>query len=284
MSNGATTLAQALSRAAAQLQKIEAESPWFVAELLLAHVIQQPRAYLKAGPERPLSAGQQAHYQSLIERRVNGEPVAYLVGRREFWSLDLEVNAATLIPRAETERLVELALQHIPVNACLRIADLGTGSGAIALAIAHERPRCLVFATDISPQALDVARSNAARLRIGNAAFHQGEWFAALDGEIFDVILSNPPYIAEHDIHLQRGDLRFEPQLALSSGADGLRDLRRIVHDAPAFMRPGGWLLVEHGYDQQAAVLDLFSRQAFTEIRGHADMAGVPRVVEGRIK
>lgn len=284
MSNDSITLAQALSRAAAQLQKIEAESPLFVAELLLAHVIQQPRSYLKAGPERALSAEQQAQFHSLIGRRESGEPVAYLIGRREFWSLDLEVNAATLIPRAETERLVELALQHIPVNACLRIADLGTGSGAIALAIAHERPQCRVLATDISPQALDVARSNAARLGISNVAFHQGEWFAALDSEIFDVILSNPPYIAEHDIHLQRGDLRFEPQIALSPGTDGLRDLRRIVQEAPAFMHPGGWLLVEHGYDQQEAVLDLFSKHAFTEIRGHADMAGIPRVVEGRIK
>ena len=282
MSNGSTTVAQALRVARADLREVETSSPLFIAELLLAHVIQQPRSYLKAGPERTLTAGQWAQFQLLIERRVRGEPVAYLTGRREFWSLDLEVNSATLIPRAETERLVELALQRIPVNATWRIADLGTGSGAIALAIAHERPGCLVLATDASPSALAVAQANAARLRIDNVQFQQGEWFAALLGEIFDVIVSNPPYVAEHDIHLQQGDLRFEPQLALSSGIDGLHDIRRIVQGAPAHLYDGGWLLVEHGYDQQAAVLDLFSMRGFAEVCGHADAAGIPRVASGR--
>lgn len=282
MSNGSTTVAQALRVATSHLREVETSSPLFIAELLLAHVIQQPRSYLKAGPERTLTAGQWAQFQQLIARRVRGEPVAYLTGRREFWSLDLEVNAATLIPRAETERLVELALQRIPINTTWRIADLGTGSGAIALAIAHERPGCLVLATDVSAAALAVAQSNAARLRIDNVRFQHGEWFAALHGEIFDVIVSNPPYVAEHDMHLQQGDLRFEPQLALSSGADGLRDLQCIVHGAAAHLRDGGWLLVEHGYDQQAAVLDLFARCGFAEIRGHVDVAAIPRVVSAR--
>ena len=280
--SSAVTLAQALSDATARLQNVETESPLFIAELLLAHVIQQPRSYLKAGPERTLAAGQWAQFQGLIERRVRGEPVAYLTGRREFWSLDLEVNAATLIPRPATEQLVEFALQHIPLNTPWRIADLGTGSGAIALAIAHERPRCVVLATDVSSAALAVAQANAARLRINNVRFQQGEWFAALGGEVFDVIVSNPPYVAEHDIHLQRGDLRFEPQLALSSGGDGMRDLRRIVQGACAHLRAGGWLLIEHGYDQQEAVLDLFTQNNFIEICGHADTADVPRVVSGR--
>ena len=280
MSSG-TTLAQALSLAVAQLQKVETESPLFIAELLLVCVIQQPRSYLKAGPERRLDAEQWAQYQLLIERRVRGEPVAYLTGRREFWSLDLEVNPTTLIPRPETERLVELALQRIPMNALRRIADLGTGSGAIALALAHERPGCLVLATDASLPALTVARSNAARLHINNVLFQQSEWFAALRGEVFDVIMSNPPYVAEHDIHLQRGDLRFEPQLALSSGIDGLRDLKCIVQGAPAHLSAGGWLLVEHGFNQQAAVLDLFATHGFSEVSGYTDTAGVPRVVSG---
>lgn len=285
MSNGSTTVAQALRVATADLREVETSSPLFIAELLLAHVIQQPRSYLKAGPERMLTAGQWAQFQLLIARRVRGEPVAYLIGRREFWSLDLEVNATTLIPRAETERLVELALQRIPVNATWRIADLGTGSGAIALAIAHDRPGCLVLATDVSAAALAVAQSNAARLRIDNVQFQQGEWFAALIGEGgkgFDVIVSNPPYVAEHDMHLQQGDLRFEPQLALSSGADGLRDMRCIVDGAPAHLRDGGWLLVEHGYDQKEAVLDLFTLHGFAKVCGHADAAGIPRVVSGR--
>ncbi len=276
------TLAQALSRASAQLQNVETESARFIAELLLAHIIQQPRSYLKAGPERTLTPEHWAQFQFLIERRLRGEPVAYLIGRREFWSLDLEVNAATLIPRAETERLVELALQRIPLHVCWRIADLGTGSGAIALAIAHERPACRVDAVDVSPQALNVAQTNAARLNINNVKFQQSEWFAALQGEIFDVILANPPYIAEHDPHLQRGDLRFEPMLALCSGANGLRDLERIIHDAPAHLRAGGWLLTEHGYDQQPAVLGLFEQHGFVEVCGHADTAGVPRVVSGK--
>jgi len=278
----AVTLTRALSAATAQLKNIETEPPLFIAELLLVHVIKQPRSYLKAGPERALTTEQWAQFQLLIERRVRGEPVAYLTGRREFWSLDLEVNAATLIPRAETERLVELALQRIPVDAVWRIADLGTGSGAIALAIAHERPSCVVLATDVSAQALGVAQANSARLGINNVEFQRSEWFAALSGATFDLIVSNPPYVAEHDIHLQRGDLRFEPLIALSSGVDGLRDLRRIVQAAPAHLCAGGWLLVEHGYDQQAAVRNLFTAQGFSEIAGHADIAGVPRAVSGR--
>lgn len=280
MSN-AVTLAYALSEAVAQLQNVETEPPLFIAELLLAHVIQQPRSYMKAGPERVLTNEQWLEFQRLVERRVRGEPIAYLTGWREFWSLELEVSPATLIPRAETERLVELALQRIPVDAIWRIADLGTGSGAIGLAIAHERPRCAVLATDVSPHALAVAKSNATRLGINNITFQHSEWFAALGGASFDVIVSNPPYVAEHDIHLQRGDLRFEPQQALSSGADGLYDLRRIIQAAPAYLRAGGWLLVEHGYDQQAAVLDLFSTHHFVDVSGHTDSAGVPRIVSG---
>ena len=281
--NNAVTLAHALSVATARLHDVEiSPPPLFIAEKLLAHVIQKPRSYLKAGPERVLAAESWATFQTLVERRLHGEPVAYLTGRREFWSLDLAVNSATLIPRAETERLVELALQCIPLDAGWHIADLGTGSGAIALAIAHERPRCAVLATDMSQPALNVARSNAAHLKIKNIEFQQSEWFAALGGKKFNVIVSNPPYVAEHDIHLQRGDLRFEPHIALSSGADGLRDLRRIVQDAPAYLCAGGWLLVEHGYDQQAAVIDLFSAGGWTEVGGHTDTAGVPRVVSGR--
>jgi release factor glutamine methyltransferase len=218
----------------------------------------------------------------LIERRARGEPIAYLTGTRGFHAIELCVTSGVLIPRAETEVLVDLALQCIPVDVDCRVADLGTGSGAIALAIAHARPQARVAATDVSEAALDVARRNAERLRIGNVEFRQGDWYAGLGDARFDVIVSNPPYIAEGDPHLHEGDLRFEPAAALASGADGLDAVRVIVGNARAHLRSGGWLLLEHGFDQGAEVRDLLLDQGFAEVFTRNDLEGRERASGGR--
>jgi release factor glutamine methyltransferase len=223
-----------------------------------------------------------ARFDDLIERRRAGEPVAYLTGLRGFWRFDLAVSAATLIPRPETELLVEVALARLPTDRALRVADLGTGSGAIALALAHERPRAQVIATDASADALAIAEANAVGLSIRNVEFRSGDWFAPLQGERFDLIASNPPYIALGDPHLDEGDLRYEPSTALSSGADGLDAIRTIVGDAPAYLEAGGWLLLEHGWDQGAAVRDLLLRAGFVGVATERDLEDRDRVTLGR--
>lgn len=252
------------------------------AEILLAAVLERSRSYLYAHANQTLTTTQATKFHALIEQRAAGEPVAYLLGRREFWSLDLQVTADTLIPRPETEWLVELALQKIPADAAWRIADLGTGSGAIALALARERPRCQVLATDLSAAALAIARANAVRLGIANITFHHGTWCAALAGPPCELIVSNPPYIDAADAHLRCGDLRFEPSLALTPGADGLAALRTIAHEARQHLLPDGWLLMEHGYDQSAALTTLLRALAYREVQDHTDLAGQPRVVQAR--
>src|SRR5690606_41469022 len=215
-------------------------------------------------------------------RRVAGEPVAYLTGRRGFRHLELQVTPDTLVPRPETELLVELALERLPTDRELRIADLGTGSGAIALALASERPRASVVATDASAAALAVARANADALGIANVEFREGDWFDAVRGERFDLVASNPPYIAEGDPHLQAGDLRFEPAMALSSGSDGLDAIRRIVAGAPAHLQPGGGLLLEHGWEQGAAVRALLSAAGFHAVATARDLEQRDRITYGR--
>lgn len=277
----APTITAALQSTIAQFTPAHASAP-LDAELLLAYALGQSRSYLRAWPERLLTDQQVQVFAALVARRVAGEPIAHILGRREFWSLDIEVTPATLIPRPETELLVELALARIPADAVWNIVDLGTGSGAIALAVAHERPRCRVTATDTSAAALAVAQDNARRLAIGNVVFQQGAWYAGLGQQRFDAILSNPPYIRADDPHLQEGDVRFDPLSALVSGADGLDDLRVIVAGAPDHLRLGGWLLVEHGYDQGAAVRRLFVDAGFVDIQGANDLAGHPRVTLGR--
>ncbi|CAN5705082.1 peptide chain release factor N(5)-glutamine methyltransferase [soil metagenome] len=252
------------------------------AELLLAYVLSREPAWLYAHGDAPLDAQAAERFEALRARREAGEPVAYLTGRRGFWTLDLEVTSDTLIPRAETERLVESALTRIPPDAATRIADLGTGSGAIALAIARDRPLAHVVATDCSDAALVVARRNAERSGIGNVEFRCGDWFAALAGERFDLIASNPPYIAEGDPHLVQGDLRHEPPPALVSGVDGLDDLRRIVRGAPAYLLPGGWLLLEHGHDQGAAVRALLTVAGFAQVQTARDLEARERITMGR--
>jgi release factor glutamine methyltransferase len=250
------------------------------AELLLAHVLRRPSSWLFAHGDDAMDSEAAAAFAALVERRVAGEPVAYLVGRRGFWTLDLEVGPATLIPRPETELLVELALARMAADAT--VADLGTGSGAIALALASERPRAHVLATDASADALEVARTNAARLALANVMFRAGDWYAPLAGERFDLIASNPPYIADDDPHLAQGNLRHEPASALASGRDGLDALRVIAAGARAYLRPGGWLLVEHGYDQGDAVRALFTAAGLHEISTSRDLEDRDRVTLGR--
>lgn len=254
------------------------------AERLLLHVLQRPRSWLFAHATDAVPAAAQAAFHALVARRRDGEPVAYLTGRRGFWTLDLEVDAATLIPRPETELLVQLALERLPQRQPLQVADLGTGSGAIALALASERPLAAVLATDASTAALAVAARNAAAHRLGNVHFAEGgvDWYAPLQGRCFDLIASNPPYIASSDPHLQRGDLRFEPATALASGQDGLDDIRRIVAGGLHHLHPGGWLLIEHGWDQGAAVCDLFARAGFQQVQTAQDLEHRDRVTLGR--
>lgn len=273
---------QSLLSTAAETLSATSDSPRLDAELLLAHALGKDRSYLRAWPERTPTPAQEAEFKALLARRQAGEPIAHLLGVREFWSLALKVTPDTLIPRPETELLVERALLHIPADRPVAVADLGTGSGAIALAIASERPRIQVTAIDRSAAALAVARVNARALGIANLDFREGDWCNDLPAAHFDVIVSNPPYIAARDPHLAQGDVRFDPHGALVSGPDGLDDLRRIIPDARACLKPGGWLLVEHGHDQGPAVEALFTAAGYRDIRNHTDLAGKPRVTEGR--
>ena len=274
------TLEQFIARAIATLAA--SPSPRLDAEVLTMHVTGLSRTQLITHGTAPLAPEQQGMLDQLLARRARGEPVAYLTGEREFWSLPLHVTPDVLIPRPETELLVERALALLPADAALTIADLGTGSGAIALALAHERPRCRIIATDASAAALAVARANAARLNLANVEFRQGEWLAALDHERMDLIVSNPPYIALTDPHLLEGDVRFEPRAALVSGPDGLDAIGRIAREAPAHLKPGGWLLLEHGFDQPDAVRSILARHGFQDITGYLDLADQARVTAGR--
>ena len=274
------TIELALQQACSQLP--DAATARLEAEMLLSWVLACPRTTLRAWPERTLSAQQHTDFQQSLARRLQGEPMAYILGQREFWDFTLKVSPATLIPRPETEHLVELALQRIPDNALWQLADLGTGSGAIALALASERRHCYVTASDASTEALAVAQENASTLALQNIYFMQGSWFAPLRQQQFQVIVSNPPYVAQHDPHLQRGDVRFEPVLALSSGHDGLDALRHIIKTSPAHLTPGGWLLLEHGFDQGDAVTHLLRQQGFKSVQGYADYAGHERVSCGQ--
>ena len=251
------------------------------AEVLLAHALDAPRTRLHGWPDEPVGATRATRYRELIARRANGEPVAYLTGTREFWSLSLEVSHETLIPRPETERLVEVALELTPDRVSQLIADLGTGCGAVAAAIAGERPAWRVVATDICPQALEVAGRNIARLGLDNVSLRQGDWCQALGGERFALIIANPPYVASGDVHLTTGDVGFEPRLALAAGDDGLDAIRRIVACAAAHLLPGAALALEHGHDQGAAVQDLFHRHGYRNVRGYKDLGGNDRVVVG---
>ncbi|MBL1275896.1 MAG: peptide chain release factor N(5)-glutamine methyltransferase [Ectothiorhodospiraceae bacterium] len=275
------TIASAL-RNARTLLEVSSESALLDAEILMGHAINRNRAYLRTWPEKALSAPQWEQFQHSIQRRGNGEPIAYITGKRDFWDMTLMVSPDTLIPRPETETLVEQALAKIPHDARWQIADLGTGSGAIALAIARERPRCHLTATDISPSALAIARTNAKQLNTTNIRFIEGAWFAPLSGDRFEIVVSNPPYIHPDDPHLQRGDLRFEPVSALQSGTDGMADIRNICDLARQHLQPGGWLLLEHGFEQGPATRTILDNLGYQQVETLNDLANNPRVSLGR--
>jgi release factor glutamine methyltransferase len=251
------------------------------AELLLAQALGVPRARLRSHPEQAASPAVMEIYRRLLERRAAGEPVAYLTGRREFWSLTLAVSPAVLIPRPETELLVERALTLRPA-AGGTVVDLGTGCGAIALALASERPGWRILATDVSEPALALARANAAALGLERVEFRAGSWLDPLGGERFDLILSNPPYVAAEDPVLQRSALQYEPRLALTPGADGLECLRALAREAPRHLAAGGWLLLEHGADQARAVRAALVQAGLRSVRSHRDLAGHERMTEGQ--
>ncbi|MBS0863826.1 peptide chain release factor N(5)-glutamine methyltransferase [Enterobacter mori] len=259
----------------------ESESPKRDAEILLEHVTGKSRTYLLAFGETLLTAQQEALLAALLARRKTGEPVAHLVGEREFWSLPLYVSAATLIPRPDTECLVEQALARLPTAAC-SILDLGTGTGAIALALATERPDCTVTAVDVMPDAVTLAQRNVERLGLGNVTVLQSSWFTALENRLFALIVSNPPYIDEHDPHLAQGDVRFEPLTALVAANEGLADLDHIVTTSRQHLLPGGWLLVEHGWTQGNAVRALFSNAGYRAVATCRDYGGNERLTLGQ--
>lgn len=248
-------------------------------EVLLAHVLGVNRSYLYAHPERTLTETEQTQFAMLMNRHEKGEPIAYLTGHREFWSLDLMVTADTLIPRPETELLVETVLEF---NTGDLIADLGTGSGAIALALAYERPDWTLYATDSSKNALAIAKKNAERLNIKNIYFYQGFWCAALPEIKLDLIVSNPPYIAEGDLHVEQAVLAYEPLSALISGEGGLQDIKHIIQEAAFYLKSGGYLLLEHGFEQAKIVQNIFLEVGYTNITTRRDLSGLPRVTIGQ--
>jgi release factor glutamine methyltransferase len=267
------TVRAALEEAAAAIDRVDAR-------VLACHLLGVNRAWLAANPMHVLTESQDAQYDSLVARRSMGVPVAYLVGKREFWGRDFEVGPAVLIPRPETETLVEAALARLPQGGA--VLDLGTGSGALAVTIACERPAARVHAGDASADALAVARANAAR-HGARVEFAQGSWFAPFAGQRFDLVVANPPYVAEGDHHLVEGDLRYEPREALTDGSrDGLDSLRAIVAGSPVHLKSGGWLLVEHGYDQAGACRALIEAAGLVEAVSIPDLAGIPRVAGGR--
>lgn len=253
----------------------------FEAQLLLQNALNVNRAWLISHEHDALEANIHAGFEALLKRRLEGEPIAYLLGRREFYGLDLRVTPDTLIPRPDTEILVEAALANMPDHQPCAVLDLGAGSGAIALAIAKHRPMAKVTAVDASPAALAVAQMNAKHLDINNVQFVLSDWFTALQGRIFDLIVTNPPYVAENDPHLGLGDVRFEPSSALVAGRDGLDCIRKIVHLARRYLEPDSWLIVEHGYDQAGSVRVLLEKAGFTQVRSERDFGGNERISLG---
>ena len=270
---------------AAKSQLINSDTAQLDAEILLALVLDKQRSYLRAYPEEKLDQDALQKYSQLIARRAAGEPVAHLTGTREFWSMNLHVTPDTLVPRPDTELLVETALQYLGEikSMPIRLADLGTGSGAIALAIASDCQQCDIIATDLSTAALAVAKHNAAQLQLDNIEFIHSNWCSAFaDNECFDMLVSNPPYIAQDDPHMHTAELKCEPEFALTSGKDGLDALRSITKQAPHFLKKGGWLLVEHGYDQAEAVRNLFHKNGFINVETKQDLGQNDRVCLGQ--
>jgi release factor glutamine methyltransferase len=276
------TVLRVLQWATGYLKAREVESPRAAAEILLAHVLRVQRLELYLRHDQPLVPAELSKFKDAIRRRLRREPVAYIVGRKGFWTLDLRVTPEVLIPRPETELLVEFALDHLPRERPLQVLDLGTGSGAIALAVARERPAAHVVAVDSSEAALAVASANAQQHHLHNVRFVHGDWYQPLGAARFDLVLSNPPYIAEHDPHLQRGDLRFEPRAALAAGHDGYSAIRRIVDGALEHLQPGSWIAIEHGFDQAGSVCALLHAAGLRDEAALRDLAGHERVSVAR--
>ncbi|HEY8084807.1 MAG TPA: peptide chain release factor N(5)-glutamine methyltransferase [Methylophilaceae bacterium] len=266
-----------------QTLKLEASTAGIEAQSLLRVVLPTAtRAWLITHGDDSLSVEQQTTFDALLKRRLNGEPVAYIVGIRDFYGFEFKVSPEVLIPRADTETLVETALAKIPIEQPCEVLDMGTGTGAIAITIALLRPQAQVIAIDISPTALQIARENMHNLAANNLILLQSDWFSGLNGERFDVIVSNPPYIADQDMHLTQGDLRFEPLQALASGKDGLDSICHIITGAPQYLNPHGWLMLEHGYDQAEQVQRLLFAAGFSEVVSTPDLAGILRVTAGK--
>ncbi len=276
------TINQALAAAQSELVASGHPEAKLEAQLLLQHLLQVNRAWLIAHRHENLTPEKLTLFNNLVARRIKGEPIAYILGEREFYGLNFAVTPDTLIPRPDTEMLVEAALSKIPQHINANILDLGTGSGAIALAIAKNRPQTQVTAIDASLAALAVAKKNAASLQIYNVQFLMSNWFGALEHHRFDIIVSNPPYIESADPHLAQGDLRFEPVTALASGADGLDDIRRIIDNCLLYLNPQGWLILEHGYNQAITVSDLMSAAGLVDVATIKDLSGNDRVTIGK--
>lgn len=274
------TIRSVLDKAIASLAGTD--TPVLDAEVLLAHALECSRTTLIAWPERELGEHEIHRFGVLLLKRMQGIPVAYITGEREFWSLPLKVTEATLIPRPETETLVEFVLEKTADAGTLEVLEMGTGSGAIACALAVERPGWHLSASDISGEALAVARQNAARLESADIEFIRSNWFDQFDGRRFDIIVSNPPYVADADPHLQQGDARFEPSSALRSGVDGLDDIRILTTMAGSYLKPDGWLVLEHGYDQREHVRACFEQAGYRRIEQRSDLGGRPRLTAGR--
>lgn len=277
------SIAQAIKQASQSLTETS-DSARLDVEVILCHVLNCAATHLLAWPEKILEQEQTLLFNQLIEQRRTGTPVAYITGSKEFWSLDFKVTPATLIPRPDTETLVEFVLNMFSDKKNLRLIDLGTGSGAIAIAIASERPNWEIIATDISVEALAIAGDNARRHKIKNIRFIESNWFERLEQQRFDLIISNPPYIAEHDEHLSQGDVRFEPLSALTSGETGMDDIQHITAQSKKHLNSNGWLAFEHGYDQKQAVSDCFNHYAFQEITQLTDLSGQARISASKYK
>ncbi|MDR2878237.1 MAG: peptide chain release factor N(5)-glutamine methyltransferase [Chromatiales bacterium] len=275
------TISTALIEAAKRLHST-GDAPHLEAQILLSHAMSKPRAWLLAHGRETLDADCAKHFDHLLEERLCGLPIAYLIGSREFWSRNFHVAPAVLIPRPETEHLIEAALEIFGDDGAHRIADLGTGSGIIAITLGLERPCSHILATDISADALAIAQGNAQRLGASNVEFRHTDWLSGFGNESFDLIISNPPYIAEDDRHLHEGDVRFEPRHALVAEENGLCALRTIIMQARQHLRVGGWLMLEHGYDQAAAITNLLREYGYCAIESRADFAGHMRLTMGR--
>ncbi|WP_431065411.1 peptide chain release factor N(5)-glutamine methyltransferase [Methylotuvimicrobium sp.] len=276
------TVQSALAHAAQSLSFVS-ESPLLDAEILLCLALDKDRSHLRAWPDKKLLPEQNSHLEALLQKRLSGMPIAYITGNREFWSRDFEVNRDVLIPRPDTELLIELALQRIPERQPYRLIDLGTGSGIIAITLAAERPDSEVIATDFSTNALTIARRNAQGHNVRNIQFLQSDWFGAIsDSALFNLVVSNPPYIADYDPHLTEGDVRFEPMAALIADNHGLSDIERIATAARRHLLPQGHLLIEHGYNQQDQVQAIFSQLNYRNIVTYHDLSGQPRVTYGQ--